>query len=58
MPTIEDIRNYYKSSLEKMVFFDKKTTSGINYYILYIIACRFISKQMKYAVVDPDNSTE
>ncbi len=33
-------------------------SAGIILLILYIIACRFISKQMKHAVVDPDNSTE
>lgn len=36
MPTIVDIRNYYKSSLEKKVFFDKKTSMEKTYYIMYL----------------------
>lgn len=36
MSTIVDIRNYYKTSLEKKVFFDKKTSLGKTYYIMYL----------------------
>lgn len=36
MPILDDIRNYYKTTLEKKVFFDKHTSLGITYYIMYL----------------------
>ena len=36
MPKIDDIRNHYKTVLEKKIFLSKNTILGVTYYIMYI----------------------